>query len=103
METKLINIENFLNKNNYYLGNNKNIKLHKTSQLDLRDISLYHIEEVTFDEKAPRKEALENVLSSMRVEGINFIYLIIDLFCVVLYFYYFQGNNYFYLKSFLYL
>lgn len=77
METKLINIENFLNKNNYYLGNNKNIKLHKTSQLDLRDISLYHIEEVTFDEKAPRKEALENVLSSMRVEGINFIYLII--------------------------
>ena len=44
MDTKPINVKEFLNKSNYYLGNNKNIKLHKTSQLDLRDISLYHIE-----------------------------------------------------------
>ena len=77
MDTKRINVKEFLNKNNYYLGNNKNIRLYKTCKLDLREISLYHIEEVTFDEKAPRKEALENVLSSMRVDGINFIYLII--------------------------
>ena len=77
MDTKPINVKEFLNKSNYYLGNNKNIRLYNTCKLDLRDISLYHIEEVTFDEKAPRKEALENVLSSMRVEGINFIYLII--------------------------
>ena len=71
-------IENFLNdKSNYYLGNDKQIKITQVGDLDLRDICLYHIEEVTFDEKAPRKEALENVLSSMRIEGINFIYLII--------------------------
>lgn len=71
-------IENFLDdKSNYYLGNDKQIKINQVGDLDLRDICLYHIEEVTFDEKAPRKEALENVLSSMRIEGINFIYLII--------------------------
>lgn len=71
-------IENFLkDKSNYYLGNDKQIKINEVGNLDLRDICLYHIEEVTFDEKAPRKEALENVLSSMRLEGINFIYLII--------------------------
>ena len=73
-----ISIENFLyDKSNYYLGNDKQIKINQVGDLDLRDICLYHIEEVTFDEKAPRKEALENVLSSMRIEGINFIYLII--------------------------
>lgn len=71
-------IENFLqDKSNYYLGNDKQIKIKEVKELDLRDICLYHIEEITFDEKAPRKEALENVLSSMRIEGINFIYLII--------------------------
>lgn len=71
------NIEKFLeDKSNYYLGNDKQIRINQVEELSLRDICLYHIEEVTFDENAPRKEALENVLSSMRVEGINFIYLI---------------------------
>lgn len=43
----------------------------------LKDVALYRIHEISFDEKAPRKEALENVLSSMRVNGVNFIYLIL--------------------------
>lgn len=64
-------------KNNYYLGDNKNIKIEDVQELLPKDLMLYHIEEITFDEKAPRKEALENVLSSMRIEGINFIYLIL--------------------------
>jgi hypothetical protein len=40
-------------------------------------VSLYRIDEVTFEEKAPRKEALENVIASMNLEGINFVYIII--------------------------
>lgn len=43
------------------------------------DIVLYQIEEITYDDKdsAPRKEALENVLSAVRVPGYNFIYLLV--------------------------
>ena len=42
------------------------------------EIILYQIEEITYDDKdhAPRKEALENVLSAVRVPGYNFIYLL---------------------------
>ncbi len=39
-------------------------------------IALYRVDEVTFEDKAPRKEALENVISSMSIEGINFVYII---------------------------
>lgn len=38
--------------------------------------ALYRVDEVTFEDKAPRKEALENVISSMNIEGVNFIYII---------------------------
>ena len=75
-------MENFIfnfitDKSNYYLGDNNNIRIEDVQDLLPMDLMLYHIEEITFDEKAPRKEALENVLSSMRIEGINFIYLIL--------------------------
>lgn len=40
-------------------------------------LALYRIDEITFENKAPRKEALENVISSMNVEGVNFVYMII--------------------------
>ena len=37
-------IENFLkDKSNYYLGNDKQIKINEVGNLDLRDICLYHI------------------------------------------------------------
>ncbi len=65
------------NKSNYYLANNKNITYKPLSETKLMDFALYHIDEITFDDKAPRKEALENVLSSMKIDGINFIYLIL--------------------------
>lgn len=39
-------------------------------------IALYRVDEITFEDKAPRKEALENVISSMNVEGVNFVYMI---------------------------
>jgi DNA helicase HerA-like ATPase len=39
-------------------------------------LALYRVDEITFEDKAPRKEALENVISSMDVKGINFVYII---------------------------
>lgn len=44
-------------------------------QLDF--FTMYRVDEITFEDKAPRKEALENVISSMNICGINFIYAII--------------------------
>ena len=41
------------------------------------EFSLYHIKEVTFDDDLPRKEAFENVLNSLNIEGILFLYLLI--------------------------
>lgn len=38
--------------------------------------ALYKIDEITFEDEAPRKEALENVISSMNIPGVNFIYII---------------------------
>ncbi len=48
-----------------------------TKQIMLKDFEFYHIQELTFEEKLPRKEALENVLASLMVEGIRFVYLLI--------------------------
>ncbi len=64
-------------KSNYYLAENKNISYKALSETALMDFALYRIDEISFDDKAPRKEALENVLSSMKIDGINFIYLIL--------------------------
>ncbi len=43
----------------------------------LKNFELFRIEEVTYEKTAPRKEALENVVSALRLEGVNFIYLLI--------------------------
>lgn len=68
---------NFLRKDyNYYLVNN-NYNLTKVRNFIDKDYCLYHIEELTFEEKSPRKEALENVLSALRLEGVSFLYLIV--------------------------
>lgn len=42
----------------------------------LEELALFHIDEITFDDKAPRKEALENVLGALNLQGIHFVYLI---------------------------
>lgn len=39
--------------------------------------ALFKIAEITYENKAPRKEALENVISTLNISGINFIYLIL--------------------------
>lgn len=41
------------------------------------DLVLYRVEEITYEEDAPRMEALENALSCMSVPGVNLIYLIL--------------------------
>jgi len=41
------------------------------------EFSLYHIEELTFEDEAPRKKAFENVLSSLRFDGVTFVYLLL--------------------------
>ncbi len=64
------------NSDNYYLAE-KDINFKKAKILTKENFYFYHIEELTFEEEFPRKEAFENVLSSLRIEGINFIYLIL--------------------------
>ncbi len=39
-------------------------------------LCLYRIDEITFEDKSPRREALENVISVMCHKGVNFIYII---------------------------
>lgn len=70
-------MENYLsNKTLMYLSHSL-IPEDNTTDFPLRNISLYRIDEVCFDDKAPRKEALENVMASLNMKGINFIFLII--------------------------
>ncbi len=55
----------------------KSQKLEKAKELLVSDFSLYHIEELTFEDESPRKKAFENVLSSLKFEGISFVYLLL--------------------------
>ncbi len=51
-------------------------KIDKAQNIVSKDFTLFHIEELTFEDDSPRKEALENVLSSLRIDGVNFVYLL---------------------------
>jgi len=65
-------------KDSFRLKIEKGIALYKQQQtIRLRDISLYHIEELTFEEDFPRREAFENVISSLRIDGVIFVYLLV--------------------------
>lgn len=77
MKTEQFEINFLTNKDNYYLSLDKRITYDKCKEIDLSDIALYKIEEVSFEDQSPRREALENVLSAMKIDGINFIYLIL--------------------------
>lgn len=70
-------IEFLSNKENYYLFENPSVKGKFYRKIIKGDIALYQIAQISFEDKAPRKEALENVLSTMRIQGVNFIYLIL--------------------------
>ena len=39
-------------------------------------LKLYKIEEITYEDESPRQEALENVFASLKITGINLVYLI---------------------------
>lgn len=60
----------------YYLEDDKRINIGSNPSIKLEDVVFYRIDRITFENKAPRKEALENVLSAMRIKGVNFLYLI---------------------------
>lgn len=75
MEEKIV--IDYLNRRNELQVDTKISKLTKAKDIVKRDFSLYHIQELTFEEKSPRKEAFENVLSSLRIDGITFFYLLL--------------------------
>ncbi|MGL5904640.1 MAG: helicase HerA domain-containing protein [Cetobacterium sp.] len=47
------------------------------NEIDYKDVSLYHITELTYEEKSPRREAFENIISSFREDGITLLYLLV--------------------------
>lgn len=79
-----MNDENFVldwlsDSSRLYLKANKsqvNEKDELPKEVTMDFLALYRIDEITFEDKAPRKEALENVISSLSIEGVNFVYLI---------------------------
>ena len=81
MEKSQFEIDFLADKANYYLSGNPELRMTELKEIPwekrIREIALYRIDEISFEDKAPRKEALENVLSAMRIEGVNFIYLIL--------------------------
>lgn len=50
---------------------------HAPANLSLDSFAFFKVLEITYEEKAPRMEALENVLSNLRLPGINLLFLII--------------------------
>lgn len=64
------------NKENYYLINNINLKIENIGNFISTELILFKIEEVVLDEKLSRREAIENILSAIKIDGINFVYLI---------------------------
>lgn len=60
----------------YYIYDDGTLNVGSNPQIGVQDIIFYRVDRITYEEKAPRKEALENVLSAMRIKGVNFLYLI---------------------------
>lgn len=68
-------VDYLTDKNVMYLTNSLEFK--KTGIIENKDFYLLKITDICYDEQAPKKEALENVLSSLKMEGLNFLFLII--------------------------
>ena len=69
---------NFIKKpSKYNISNNNEIQIEDTGDIQIDQIVFIHIAEITYEDKSPRKEALENVLSAARIKGTNFIYLVV--------------------------
>lgn len=93
MEKEKVVMDFLTDQQNYYLAGNNTIQFYDVEKIYPFDAVLYRIDEISFEDKAPRKEALENVLSSMKMDGINFIYLILGDSSEV-HFYYGVAKNY---------
>ena len=65
----------FLDKDVMYLSQSMNFE--SENNITVKDFYLLHITNICYDEQAPKKEALENVLSSLKMDGINFVFLIV--------------------------
>ena len=70
-----MNNNTFMNKKLMYLSYDLNFI--KKSKIAIKDLYLLNITNICYDEQAPKKEALENVLSSLKMDGINFVFLIV--------------------------
>lgn len=71
-------VNSFLENNqlNYIYDYSKK-KVHACNGIELSDFALFNVTEITYEDKAPRKEAVENFLSTMRINGFNLVYLIV--------------------------
>jgi len=49
----------------------------KLPELALSEVVFFHVEELTFEDESPRRESLENVLSTLTIPGIQLVYLLI--------------------------
>lgn len=74
-ENKLV-IDFLKNPGNYYLGNGDNMSVGNNPNITNDDVVFIKIKQITFEDEAPRKEAIENVLSTLRFPGVNTIYMI---------------------------
>lgn len=73
-----MDVDNFFkNISHYYLNNKNQVTTLQSTPLDLSDFALYCVESITYKKDSPKREALENVLSALRIKGVNFIYLIL--------------------------
>ncbi len=77
MEDKVItdcldNLESFFLRNTY-----KNVSIQNARRpVSIDDVCFFKMKSITYEKDAPRKEALENVFSTMRLPYINIVYLI---------------------------
>ena len=73
------NVNAFLENDqlSYLYGDLDNMTVSKCPGLELSDFALFKVTEITYEEDAPRKEAVENFLSTMRIKGFNLVFLVV--------------------------
>ena len=74
---KNFSIEFLTDSDIMYLAETKDFKYDNETKLPPKDLCLFRVDEICSDDDAPQREALENVLSSMKLKGINFLFLIV--------------------------
>lgn len=75
MDNEILNF--LMKRDNYYLGHNNEIEIKGVGEFREDDLVLYNIEKMVIGELEDRKRAIENILNSMKIDGINFLNLVI--------------------------